>query len=277
MGLSTEWAAHAGLLLMFALGLRHGLDPDHIACIDSLTWRSIESGGGLARWVGTLFALGHGLVVTLVAVLLGQLAVSVPIPPGIATIFDWLPTLLLVAVGVLNLRELLSPGRHYQVRGWISGLIPGRLRQRSGPLGVVLVGMLFAVVFDTATQASMWAYATTVQGGSMAAMVAGLAFTLGMAMTDTIDGRLLCGAARRAGNSEGSGRHRRALGMLIVCMSFGAALYRIIAAFEPDAELDELTYSAIGLLLFLVMFAAWAWTFLARSEKRPAQRAAKIS
>ena len=274
MSLTTEWAAYAGLLLMFALGLRHGLDPDHIACIDSLTWRAIESGDALARWVGTLFALGHGLVVTLVAVLLGQLAVNVQIPARIAMLFDWLPTLLLVVVGVLNLRELLSPGRHYQIRGWISGLIPARLAQRSGPMGIVLVGMLFAVVFDTATQASMWAYATTVQGGSMAAMVAGLAFTLGMAMSDTIDARLLCGAARRAGDRGAGERQRRALGMLIVCMSFGAALYRIIAAFEPDAQLDEWTYSAIGLLLFLVMFAAWAWTFLARGE---AGRAAQIS
>jgi hypothetical protein len=30
----------AGLALMRVLGLGHGLDPDHIACIDGLTWRA---------------------------------------------------------------------------------------------------------------------------------------------------------------------------------------------------------------------------------------------
>ncbi len=253
----TAWGAHAGLLLMFALGLRHGLDPDHIACIDSLTWRSIENGAGMARWVGALFALGHGMVVTAVAILLGQLAGSFTVPPHIAVIFEWLPTILLVAVGWLNLRELLSPGRHYVARGWVSRLMPVRLRARCGPLGVVLVGMLFAVVFDTATQASMWAYATTVQGGSMAAMVAGLAFTLGMAMTDTIDARLLCGAARRSGGGVESQRNRRWLGILIVCLSFGTALYRMITALEPEAAFDDLRYSLLGLCLFLLMVAAW--------------------
>ena len=35
--MSAEWLSVSGLVLMFALGLRHGLDPDHIACIDGLT------------------------------------------------------------------------------------------------------------------------------------------------------------------------------------------------------------------------------------------------
>ena len=54
----------SGLALMFALGLRHGLDPDHIACIDSLTWRALEHEHRNAAWVGTLFATGHGLPVS---------------------------------------------------------------------------------------------------------------------------------------------------------------------------------------------------------------------
>jgi high-affinity nickel permease len=33
---------------MFVLGLRHGPDPDHIACIDGLTWRTIDHDKRLA-------------------------------------------------------------------------------------------------------------------------------------------------------------------------------------------------------------------------------------
>ena len=35
--MQAELISYSGLVLMFVLGLRHGLDPDHIACIDGLT------------------------------------------------------------------------------------------------------------------------------------------------------------------------------------------------------------------------------------------------
>jgi high-affinity nickel-transport protein len=35
--MESEIASTSGLLFMLVLGLRHGLDPDHIACIDGLT------------------------------------------------------------------------------------------------------------------------------------------------------------------------------------------------------------------------------------------------
>src|SRR5260221_520427 len=48
--------------LVFVLGLKHGLDPDHLVAIDGLT-RSSRS-----RWCGLFFSLGHGCGVTLVGV-----------------------------------------------------------------------------------------------------------------------------------------------------------------------------------------------------------------
>ena len=57
---------------MLVLGLRHGLDPDHIACIDRLTWRAMQHGRHHGPWVGTLFAIGHGLLVTIVAVVFSE-------------------------------------------------------------------------------------------------------------------------------------------------------------------------------------------------------------
>jgi len=58
----------AGLALMvFLLGLRHGMDPDHLATIDGLARYNGQNRPRLARWSGCFFSLGHGAIVTLVA------------------------------------------------------------------------------------------------------------------------------------------------------------------------------------------------------------------
>ena len=58
--MDADLISFSGIMLMFVLGLRHGLDPDHIACIDGLTWRTLDHDHNhrLAPWVGTLFAVG---------------------------------------------------------------------------------------------------------------------------------------------------------------------------------------------------------------------------
>src|SRR3977135_1593254 len=54
------------IALVFALGLRHGFDPDHLVAIDGLTRSSARARPGMSRWSGLFFSLGHGAVVTLV-------------------------------------------------------------------------------------------------------------------------------------------------------------------------------------------------------------------
>ncbi len=56
--------------LVLALGIRHGVDPDHIAAIDGLSRLRPSS------WNGVLFALGHGLMMTLIAVGVGTALVG---------------------------------------------------------------------------------------------------------------------------------------------------------------------------------------------------------
>src|SRR5258705_7445061 len=58
----------AGLVLMvFLLGLRHGMDPDHLATVDGLARHNARDRPRIARWSGCFFSLGHGAIVTLVA------------------------------------------------------------------------------------------------------------------------------------------------------------------------------------------------------------------
>ncbi|MDB5794528.1 MAG: nickel permease [Noviherbaspirillum sp.] len=257
--MTTEIVSFTGFLLMFVLGLRHGLDPDHIACIDGLTWRAIEHDKRLAPWAGTLFALGHGLLVTVIAAGVSQLTHSVSIPDHVVHVFNWLPTALLLLVGTLNLRLLLRADRAYQPTGWKMKLIPARLRNHSSPFAIVLIGVLFATVFDTATQASAWGYVATNKGGIMGALAAGLIFTAGMVITDTLDGRLLCRIARRADGAQMSRRYRRIVGWLIVCLSYGVAAYNIAKHAMPTLEMDDTAYSLTGLLLLMILVVMWMY------------------
>lgn len=252
----------SGLVLMFVLGLRHGLDPDHIACIDGLTWRALNHEHPHAHWIGTLFAIGHGLLVTVIAVGVSQLTDSISVPDTVVLIFGWIPTVLLLLVGTLNLRLLLRTDSSFAPTGWKLKLIPQRLRNHSSPWAVVVIGVLFATVFDTATQASAWGYVASNKGGGLlAAFLAGIVFTVGMVITDTLDGRLICRISRGTdGPAEGK-RFRRSLGWLIVAISYGVAAYNIGKAWLPAIELDDLAFSLAGFSLIAVMCLIWAWVW----------------
>jgi len=262
----------SGLVLMLLLGLRHGLDPDHIACIDSLTWRSINHRH--AKWVGTFFALGHGLLVTVIAVLVSALSRQLEIPGTWAAVMDWVPTLLLILVGTLNLRSLTS-SQPYQPAGWKMRLVPRHLRDSSKAWTVLAVGVLFAAVFDTATQASAWGFvASNKSGGVFEALIAGLAFTAGMVVTDTIDGRIVYRLSAGDSLQRAGASYRRKLGWLIVGMSYSVAAYNILKAVFPAIELSEFAFTAAGGSLFLVMIIILAVTWLQSSLRRGAKAGA---
>lgn len=244
-----------GLSLMFMLGLRHGFDPDHIAIIDSMAYRALGERPRLAPWTGTLFALGHGLAVTVIAVALGAFSSGIALPAWLRTILDWLPTLLLMLVGTLNLRDLLRQ-RAYRPRGWKTFFMPRRLRNSSHPLTIFGTGVLFALVFDTATQAAAWGYAATANAGSAAALVAGLAFTAGMVVTDSADGRLMVRLLRGTSGQAAAAAYRRGIGWTVVLMSYGMALYQIATALRPDIELDDLAFTVVGCALFASLLVA---------------------
>ena len=69
--LPTDWSALCALV--FLVGMRHGLDADHLAAIDGLTRVSARRGQAHARYCGALFSLGHGTVVLAIALMAGLL------------------------------------------------------------------------------------------------------------------------------------------------------------------------------------------------------------
>lgn len=254
---NAELISYSGVATMFALGMRHGLDPDHIAVIDGLTLQAIGERPRIAPWVGTLFSLGHGLIVTLIAALVAAMSQQWALPESFSRIGGWIPIALLMLVGVLNLRPLMH-NADYRPVGWRSWILPRRLRQSSYPPVIFLIGVLFALVFDTATQAAAWGYVAAAQGGLSLALLLGATFTAGMVVTDTLDSRVVATLAQRARGQQMQ-QFRRVLGWAIVLMSFGMAAYGIGTKLSPALELSDDAYFYLGASLFVAFAGAYFW------------------
>ena len=246
-----------GLVLL--LGLRHGLDPDHIAVIDNLTFRAAEERPRWAPWTGTLFAIGHSLSVAAVAIGVAMLFPRFAWPDWASTVIDWAVIGLLMLVGVLNLLALRRPGAYTPV-GWRQGLIPRALRGSSHPLAIVTTGIVFGLVFDTATQAAAWGLAASSTAGVSGAAIVAAVFALGMILTDTADSRIVAGLLRDRGDPERARRYRRAVGWLIVTMSFGMAAYAVAGFLRPESgDLSDELFSGLGVAMAVAVVALLLW------------------
>jgi len=242
----------AALGLVFLLGLRHGLDPDHIAVVDNLTFRAHEVRPGLAPWVGTWFALGHSISVAVVAVGVSMLSDLVAFPEWIGSAFDVLVILLLLLVGFLNLRALLRP-EGYQPVGWRSGLVPRRLRGTVSAPAIVVIGMIFGLVFDTATQAVAWGTAASTGGGVAGALAIAAAFAAGMILTDTADSQIVARLLRSGGTRKGVQAYRCGVGWVIVALSLGMAAYAATTMAAPQLALPDTLFTLLGILAALLV------------------------
>jgi nickel/cobalt transporter (NiCoT) family protein len=252
----------SGFLLLGVLGVRHGFDPDHIAIIDGVSMRYSVTKPALARWSGTLFAIGHGSVVTIIAVTISLFSYLIHFSKGVWDILDWIPGLLLIGVGILNARMLLRRSL-YRPRGVRSWLIPTRLRESSNPLAIVLIGALFATVFDTTTQAAAWAY--TASAKVSGALLLGISFSAGMITTDTLDSWILYKLVKRAMSKNEVVGYRRTLGWVIVSISLAVGGYKVITHLLPTIAIDENALTKIGVGFFVLMGLFYAYTLFPKS------------
>jgi nickel/cobalt transporter (NiCoT) family protein len=204
------------LIIGFALGMRHGTDPDHLTAIDGLSRIRPRATNGL------LFAVGHGLVVTMLAVGAGKLLAD-----RVAFIGPW----LLILIGFINLAKLLQKSP--------SGVV-GEKSTRPIVVQPFLLGMLLAAGFESASQLSALFLA-----GAMNPWLLGSVFTLGMVLVDGFDGYLAASTQYLAAAGAAAARNAsRLLGILVVVFSFGIG----------GAELLGFDLTSVALPLGLVLF-----------------------
>ncbi|GAP38341.1 HoxN/HupN/NixA family nickel/cobalt transporter [Piscinibacter sakaiensis] len=207
---------------MFLLGMRHGLDADHLAAIDGLTRVTARRRQGHSRYCGALFSLGHGVVVLAIALLAGMLG-SKWVPPGwIEALGGGISIGFLLLIGGVNLRAVLRapqgvPVPLVGVRGRLVDRLLGRTERTSSPLAVMGVGSLFALSFDTLSQSAVFAVLAVQFGGVPHALTLGLLFVLGMLVSDGANGwwisRLIARTDRLAVHAS------RTMTLAVACVS----------------------------------------------------------
>jgi high-affinity nickel-transport protein len=264
--LPTDWLSL--LILTFVLGMKHGFDADHLATIDGLTRYNARHRPGLARYCGTLFSLGHGAVVMAIALGVSALAGQWEVPEWFGTLGSLISIAFLVALGSLNLAAVLRAGPDEIVQPvGLKGRLLGNLRQVSHPVLVALVGALFALSFDTLSQATFFALTATRFGGWEHALVLALLFMLGMLLTDGINGLWIARLIARA--DQVALVASRVMGLVVSGVSLLVAAFGAAKLLSPAVD----AWSEGKELLFgfsLVVVIALSFLFALRLTRRPA-------
>jgi nickel/cobalt transporter (NiCoT) family protein len=206
-------------LLAFSLGLRHGVDADHIAAIDNVT-RKLMHEHRRPLSVGLFFALGHSSVVIVASFAVFATASAVEHQlTGIKEIVEVISTsvsaLFLVAIALLNLlifrdvyeafKRVKETGnctdKDIDLQGSHGGVLTRLFRAIFGiiskPWHMYPLGLLFAFGFETATEIALFGISATAAGKGLSIssmMVFPVLFAVGMILVDTTDGILMVGA-----------------------------------------------------------------------------------
>ncbi|MEM5456878.1 HoxN/HupN/NixA family nickel/cobalt transporter [Paraburkholderia phytofirmans] len=202
-------------LLAYGFGLRHAVDADHIAAIDAVT-RKLMQTGKRPLGVGLSFSLGHSTIVILATIgiawtahsLHGRFETFKAVGGTIGTLVSASFLLVLAAVNLVILRDVWRRYRHVQRSGELPAQTPdsiapaGLLSRALRPLFRLVtkswhmypVGVLFGLGFDTATEIGLLAIAASEAGKGLplySILVFPALFTAGMTLVDSTDNVLM--------------------------------------------------------------------------------------
>ncbi|HTF34512.1 MAG TPA: high-affinity nickel-transport family protein [Myxococcota bacterium] len=153
-------------VLGFLLGLRHASDPDHVVAISTIVAR--HRSAWAASRVGVAWGLGHSL--TIVAVGGAVVVLGLALPPRLGLGLELLVGIVLVALGVSNLRSLRTGGRAHAAS-------PDH--GRGAPLGPLRRAFFVGLVHGLAGSAAVAILALAAMPGPPAAIVYLAIFSLG--------------------------------------------------------------------------------------------------
>ena len=212
--IGQSYVVLAGLgVVAYILGLRHGVDADHISAIDNTTRKLLQEGKHPLT-VGTWFSLGHSTIViamTIVFVFATKAVVaSLPFFQTIgATIGTLISGIFLFLIGTINvviIKDTYSVfkalkvgklGEHelekaLNTKGFMTKKFAKLFSIVNSSWQTYIIGLLFGLGFDTATEVALIALSVGVGVESgvpiWMVLVLPLMFTAGMVIVDTSDG-----------------------------------------------------------------------------------------
>src|SRR3954468_2346405 len=203
----------------YTLGLRHAFDADHIGAIDNTT-RKLMADGQRPLSVGFWFSLGHSSVVfgLAVAFTLGIRGLGGAVSddgswlhsatgligPTVSGTFLWIIGVLnlLVLISIVGVFRRLRAGEFDEAeleeqldnRGFMNRFYKGATNAVTKPRQMYLVGLLFGLGFDTATEVALLATAGAAAAGGLpiyAILCLPILFAAGMSLLDAIDGAFM--------------------------------------------------------------------------------------
>lgn len=293
----------------YTLGLRHAFDADHIAAIDNTT-RKMMGNGTRPLSVGFWFSLGHSSIVFGLCALLavGIRAFVDQAGPDSSTLHATLGVIgtsisgvFLYVIGIANLVILLgivkvfrrmrhseydeaALERRLATRGGVNRIFGRLMRLIRHPWQMYLVGLLFGLGFDTATEVSLLVLAGGAAAFSLpwyAILTLPVLFAAGMSLLDSIDG---CFMNFAYGWAFSKPVRKVYYNMVITALSVAVAL--IIGSIElvsivvdragintgPLAAIGRLDLNAVGYVIVGVFVVAWivalgAWRYGHIEEK----------
>jgi high-affinity nickel-transport protein len=173
--------------LAFAFGIKHGLDPDHLVTIDGLVRYNASAKPWLSRWAGILFSIGHGLVVIAAVEVIALMPGRISLPLWLEGLGEAVSIFTLLLLGSLNLYAAFNikqtAARPVGLKSWMQF-------QAGHPAIVLGIGALFALSFDTMSQAVFFSQAANNISIELYAFTLGVVFTLGMIVSDGVNGML---------------------------------------------------------------------------------------
>jgi high-affinity nickel-transport protein len=296
-------------VLAYTLGMRHAFDADHIAAIDNTT-RKLMADGQRPLSVGFWFSLGHSSVVFGLCALLsvgirslaGQVQNSASalqtwaglIGTGVSGTFLMLIAVLNAVVlwqilkvfrqmrtGVFNEVELEE---HLAKRGLMNRILAPVMRMVTKPWQMYLVGLLFGLGFDTATEVSLLVLAGGASAFALpwyAILVLPVLFAAGMSLLDTVDGSFMNFAYEWAFSQPVRKVYYNititALSVIVAVLIGGIEITQLVSqrlkitggpiGWVAALDLNNVGYAIVGLFVATWAVALLVWRYARVEEK----------
>lgn len=213
------WITATGCALGLAAGMRHALEPDHLAAVSALVTSNREGEGGLGPKVVTRYAAawgaGHALVLVLVGAAL--FAARASMPERLSDGFELLVALMLVVLGARGLRRHGLPHDHPHARTGSSGALP------------FVVGLTHGLAGSGALVAAIGAAQPTPALGLFTMALYGVGAGLGMVLLAGVFGLTLGRAASGKAKVLGGLSVATSLASVALGIAWGAPIVQRLA------------------------------------------------
>lgn len=296
------FSGHPAMLAMsflaWSFGLRHAVDADHIAAIDSTTRKMMQQGKKPLA-IGTFFSLGHSTVVILatvaIAVTVGMFKSHLPELSNIGGVIGTSVSIIfLLVMAYINLTIFISVyktfnrvkcgeqitateiDQHVVVSGPLFKLFNFAFKLINKSWHMYFIGFLFGLGFDTATEIGLLAMAGSNASHGMniwLIMLFPALFTAAMSLVDTLNNYVMVGAYGWAFSHPARKLYYNmtitGISVVIALMIGGLeSLSALSSAFHHSGGIWDLInmisdkWSDVGFIVIAIFILCWAFSII---------------